>query len=87
MDAATIRALFGDNDEIDEIAVSVDVGRTEPVGEPSGDEPSWQAGAGVLQPGDLVVLPTTTGITASGTATDVLGDDRTSPIELDVGCA
>ena len=87
MDPATIRALFGDEDQIDEIAVSVDVGRTEPVGEPSGEQPSWQAGAGVLQPGDLVVSPTTTGITASGTATDALADDRTSPIELDVGCA
>jgi len=87
MDPQTITRLFGDKDEIDEIAVSVDVGKTEPVGEPSGDQPSWAAGAGVLQPGDLVVSPTTTGITATGTATDALGDGRTSPIELDVGCA
>ena len=87
MDSSTIMALFGDRDEIDEIAVSVDVGKTGPVGEPSGDHPSWEASAGVLQPGDLAVTDTTTGIAATGTATDVLGDGGTSPIELDVGCA
>jgi hypothetical protein len=91
VDESTLELLFPDGaEEMEDVLVSVEVGRTELFGSGAEDQPSWESSIGSFGSGELEFEATANGLRGQGTAADFNGIGapfgETVPMEFEVGC-